>query len=756
MRSYQKIIISIILISAIIPILVLGQSILDLPKPGLTPNSPFYFLDTFFEKVSLVFTFNTEKKIQKAIRYSEEKLAEVKVMIEENKTESLEKATYRYQEVLSLANQKSQEVEDKKGNTGETSGLMVETEVKHQMVLESFLKESSEQTQSTIQTIIETSKTNQSQILENIPEERKIDVIDKINQLKVKIEIEQEIKDVELKIKETNKEFQETESKVEELSKKIEESKDESEKEELIAEIEKIKVEAKDLKKEVEIAKDKVETKKQEILELEPKSIINPVPIPEPIFGCIDPSANNYGTEVTKDNGSCIYSEPEPEPTPTSTPSPTPEPEPEPIIEYSDLKPTINSVIENYYNVSENPTGGPIVDILSLSDLGGRKFELRKAYFTTNGNLPSNHQFDRLYVCYSDTECNMIVNTPEPIFGDNGVYFWEGQKTIYRKSGGARVTDIQNIIIGIGVGVSETDPLEIHINLADWVLWDVSRNKQVKLEGQYTITAIKYPKPITINSDFNFNPEEAFNYAEDWSNFIINFSDLFIYNSSDIKGYRVSCDDEDYYDLGGPNHTISFKEIGNHNCSITAIDNADRETNLELNINIPEYIVVGVKSIGQDTSSPPMNYFQYNGVKTISRFLVNNKTNSDIKLNSFSYWGKIYAGVKSGYIDYLDYKGDIFNRFIISQTESGYSIKEFELASTTVPTIIDNNSVTYEDIFDLDSFNQIIPSNSYSEFDIAIQFIGLESSAGGYSWIKYNKDFSFDSQTQIFYGDIGF
>ena len=46
MKSYQNFLISIILIFAIIPVFTLGQSVLDLPKPGLTPNSPFYFIDT--------------------------------------------------------------------------------------------------------------------------------------------------------------------------------------------------------------------------------------------------------------------------------------------------------------------------------------------------------------------------------------------------------------------------------------------------------------------------------------------------------------------------------------------------------------------------------------------------------------------------------------------------------------------------------------------------------------------------------------
>lgn len=214
---------------------------------------------------------------------------------------------------------------------------------------------------------------------------------------------------------------------------------------------------------------------------------------------------------------------PVPTPTPIPDPEPTPEPEPEPESEptsqYSDLKPTINNVLLSH----DIDLGWPRIDILSLSDLGGRKFELRKIYFTTNGNLPSNHQFGRLYICYDITNCNMTLNTPEPIFGDEGVYFWEGQKIIYRQPDRERISDMYNITIKVGVGVSEPNPLEIYINLANWVLWDVSRDKQVKLEGQYIIKLTDpnepNPKPADLNDiippfiyGLTINPYEGDNH----------------------------------------------------------------------------------------------------------------------------------------------------------------------------------------------------------------------------------------------------
>lgn len=81
----------------------------DLPDPGLTPDSPIYFFDTWGEKIGLFFTFSAEKKAEKTIKYAEEKLAEAKIMVEEEKTETLEKANQRYEELLDLASRKIKE-----------------------------------------------------------------------------------------------------------------------------------------------------------------------------------------------------------------------------------------------------------------------------------------------------------------------------------------------------------------------------------------------------------------------------------------------------------------------------------------------------------------------------------------------------------------------------------------------------------------------------------------------------------------------
>ncbi|TSC66403.1 MAG: hypothetical protein G01um101477_105 [Candidatus Doudnabacteria bacterium Gr01-1014_77] len=53
-----------------------------LPSAGLTPSSPFYFLDRFGENLRQFFTFNRETKAKLQIEFAGERIAEIKIMVE--------------------------------------------------------------------------------------------------------------------------------------------------------------------------------------------------------------------------------------------------------------------------------------------------------------------------------------------------------------------------------------------------------------------------------------------------------------------------------------------------------------------------------------------------------------------------------------------------------------------------------------------------------------------------------------------------
>jgi hypothetical protein len=77
----------------------------SLPDPGTNPDSPFYFMDCWGKQISLVFTFNAENKVQRALSFAEERLAEVEAMAEQNKVQAMECAANEYHNYLEIATQ---------------------------------------------------------------------------------------------------------------------------------------------------------------------------------------------------------------------------------------------------------------------------------------------------------------------------------------------------------------------------------------------------------------------------------------------------------------------------------------------------------------------------------------------------------------------------------------------------------------------------------------------------------------------------
>ena len=67
-----------------VPLLTFAQGTqVSLPSAGLTPESSFYFLDRLGENLRQFFTFNPEAKAKLQIEFAGERIAEIKIIIEE-------------------------------------------------------------------------------------------------------------------------------------------------------------------------------------------------------------------------------------------------------------------------------------------------------------------------------------------------------------------------------------------------------------------------------------------------------------------------------------------------------------------------------------------------------------------------------------------------------------------------------------------------------------------------------------------------
>lgn len=75
----------------------------DLPGPSVMPDSPFYFLKIWYEKIVLFFTFDAVKKVEKYKTFAEKRAYEIKEMIERGKEDLAEKPKEIYKSYLNKA-----------------------------------------------------------------------------------------------------------------------------------------------------------------------------------------------------------------------------------------------------------------------------------------------------------------------------------------------------------------------------------------------------------------------------------------------------------------------------------------------------------------------------------------------------------------------------------------------------------------------------------------------------------------------------
>jgi hypothetical protein len=90
----------------LVPSVAYAQDGEELPDPGITPDSPFYFFDNWGKSFRLFFTTDSEAKAELALEYAGERLAEAQAMAERNNVRDLERATQEYNKFLHMVNQR--------------------------------------------------------------------------------------------------------------------------------------------------------------------------------------------------------------------------------------------------------------------------------------------------------------------------------------------------------------------------------------------------------------------------------------------------------------------------------------------------------------------------------------------------------------------------------------------------------------------------------------------------------------------------
>lgn len=177
----------------VMPIFVLAA-----PSAGIKPSSYFYFMDLAAERISLFFTFNEEKKTQKALEYAEERIAEIEAVGLSSEPIAVEKAVEQYEKNITLAINSAQALKDA-DKKEKFLTIVSKNTSKHQEKLAEVYNEVNDEAKKVVEKAIEISSKWREQALNQIAE-LKSEIRDLKNRISELEEKTQSDKDKELEI----------------------------------------------------------------------------------------------------------------------------------------------------------------------------------------------------------------------------------------------------------------------------------------------------------------------------------------------------------------------------------------------------------------------------------------------------------------------------------------------------------------------------------------------------------------------------
>jgi len=136
---------------------------------GPTPGSFWYGISTTFENINLFFTFNAEKKAEKALNYAERRLAQAASAAENENVEAVETALADYETKINLASASSKKIKDG-ARAEKLLTSIADNTTKHQETLSEVLEKVPEEAREAIAKAIEVSKRGKEEATRQITE----------------------------------------------------------------------------------------------------------------------------------------------------------------------------------------------------------------------------------------------------------------------------------------------------------------------------------------------------------------------------------------------------------------------------------------------------------------------------------------------------------------------------------------------------------------------------------------------------------
>ena len=161
----------------------------DLPEPGMLPNSPFYFLKSWSESIGTFFTFSDEAKAERMLYLSERRLSEANELSELGEVELAQETLSRYEEHLNTALEKAQQAREKGKDVDDVLSTVYEATLKHQAVLTDVYERVPEQAKEAIGRAMEQSMRGHEEAIEAIESQQQRErIMENVRERKVEVE----------------------------------------------------------------------------------------------------------------------------------------------------------------------------------------------------------------------------------------------------------------------------------------------------------------------------------------------------------------------------------------------------------------------------------------------------------------------------------------------------------------------------------------------------------------------------------------
>ncbi len=163
----------------------------NLPGPEIMPDSPFYFLKIWYEKIITFFNFNDLNKAERYSELAERRLYEAERMAKKGKTDLVEKLIESYNKFINKAIQKIEKVRQqgqKEANQGLTKelGKISRSVLQNQESLLDLYKVVPEDVKNAIEKSFKITKIGYDKLIESLSGFQKEELIKKAEEIKNK------------------------------------------------------------------------------------------------------------------------------------------------------------------------------------------------------------------------------------------------------------------------------------------------------------------------------------------------------------------------------------------------------------------------------------------------------------------------------------------------------------------------------------------------------------------------------------------